>query len=306
MNRPTLWVMCGLPSSGKSTEAKKIAEEYDAIICSSDSLRAELFGDEAYQEHNQEVFTELSRRIKDHLRNGLNVVMDATNINYKRRKGFIDQLKSIQCDKVCVVMATPYEECLKRNVRRDRKVPEYAIKRMYMNFNIPYWYEGWDDIQIIGSQSEYYNVDDVVNALNDYDQGNSHHSLTLGDHLWKAYEYYQENYNKFDTLYDDVSAMATILHDIGKPFCRTEVNARGVNDGDAHYYNHMYTSAYDSLFVNSLKNRLDVAIRIMWHMQPYFWEKTNDEKQHNKYRRLWGEELYQDVMKIHAADKAGH
>lgn len=301
MNRPTLWMMCGLVASGKSTKAKELASKYNAIICSSDELRFKMFGDVNCQDHNQELFAELHRRVKDHLRNGFNVIIDSTNINYKRRMEFLNQLKSIPCDKICVVMATPYEECLRRNAQRDRKVPEHVIERMYTSFNIPYWYEGWNDIFIIGPRCENYNVEEVVNALNDYDQGNSHHSLTLGEHLWKAYEYIVgEDRN------DSVVSMAAILHDIGKPFVRTEVNARGINDGNAHYFNHHFVSAYDSLSINALRDRLEIAIRIMWHMQPYFWEKTNDEKQHNKYRKLWGEKLYQDVMQIHAADKAAH
>lgn len=305
MDRPTLLMLCGLPCSGKSTKAQEFAEEHNATIFSSDSLRQEMFGDVNEQSHNQDLFVELHKRIKNWLMNGESAIYDATNISYKRRMAFLVELKKIPCEKICVLMATPYEECLRRNAERERKVPEEVIKRMYMNFNIPYWYEGWDDIRIIGSHASYYNVDEVVNPLVGYDQGNSHHSLSLGDHLWKAYGIYCNAYLSLDDC-DDVNAMATILHDMSKPFCMTEVNSRGVNDGNVHYYNHQFVSAYDSLFVNTLHDRLDVAIRIMWHMQPYFWEKDNNEKLHNKYRQLWGEELYLDIMRIHAADKAAH
>ncbi len=305
MSVPKFIMMCGLPCSGKTVRAKELAKEYNATVFSSDALREEMFGDANDQEHNQELFIELHRRIKEYLRNGKSAIMDATNISYKKRMAFLQELKNIPCEKICVLMATPYEECLRRNVERERKVLEYVIKRMYTSFNIPYWYEGWDDIQVIGPQCDYYNVDEVVNSLVSYEQGNSHHTLTLGDHLWKAYEYYQMNYVDYP-IEDDVNSMATILHDIGKPFCRTEVNARGINDGNVHYYNHHFTSAYESLFVNSLRNRLDIAIRIMWHMQPYFWERDNNEKLHNKYRKLWGEQLYQDIMLIHSADIAAH
>jgi predicted kinase len=298
-------MFCGLPCSGKSTKAQEFAKEYNATIFSSDSLRQEMFGDVNEQKHNQELFVELHNRIKNQLMDGKSAIYDATNISYKRRMAFLAELKKIPCEKICVLMATPYEECLRRNAERERKVPEEVIKRMYMNFTIPYWYEGWDDIRIIGPQTSRYDVDEVVNSLVGYDQGNSHHSLSLGDHLWKAYDIYCNAYLSLDDC-DDVNTMATILHDMSKPFCRTEVNSRGVNDGNVHYYNHQFASAYDSLFVNTLHDRLDVAIRIMWHMQPYFWEKDNNEKLHNKYRQLWGEELYQDVMCVHAADKAAH
>jgi hypothetical protein len=38
-------------------------------------------------------------------------------------------------------------------------------------------------------------------------------------------------------------------------------------------------------------------------MQPYF---NKEEKTKNKYRKLWGEQLYQDIMKLHEADLAAH
>lgn len=301
MDKPVFIMMCGLVASGKSYKAKELAKDYDATIFSSDDLREELFGDANNQEHNQEVFVELHRRIKECLRGDKSAIMDSTNISYKHRLAFLQELKNIPCEKICVLMATPYEECLKRNAERERKVPEDVIKRMYMSINIPYWYEGWDKINVIGPQSPFYNVDYEICKLVEYDQGNSHHTLSLGDHLWKAYFYYL---NKNLVFKDDINSMATILHDIGKPFCRSELNTRGINDGNIHYYNHNFTSAYDSLFVNCLRDRLEIAIRIMWHMQPYFWERDNNEKLHNKYRKLWGEDLYQDIMKIHEADKA--
>lgn len=298
-------MFCGLPCSGKSTKAQEFAKEYNATIFSSDSLRREMFGDVNEQKYNQELFVELHKRIKSCLIDGKNAIYDATNISYKRRMAFLAELKKIPCEKICILMATPYEECLRRNAECECKVPEEVIKRMYMSFNIPYWYEGWDDIRVIGPKTIRYNVDEVVNSLVGYDQGNSHHSLSLGDHLWKAYGIYCNACLSLDNC-DDANAMATILHDMSKPFCRTAVNSRGVNDGNVHYYNHQFVSAYDSLYVNTLHDRLNVAIRIMWHMQPYFWEKDNNEKLHNKYRQLWGEELYQDIIRIHEADKAAH
>ena len=131
-------MMCGLVASGKSTKSKELAEKYNATIFSSDALREEMFGDVNDQLHNQELFVELHKRIKDYLRNGKSAIYDATNINYKRRMAFLAELKSIQCEKICVLMATPYEECCERNEQRDRKVPEHVIRRMYMGFDVPH------------------------------------------------------------------------------------------------------------------------------------------------------------------------
>ena len=79
--QPTMTMMVGLAASGKSTYAKKLANDTDAIILSSDAIRWELFGDETDQEHNQQVFQELHERAKECLCDGRNVIYDATNIS---------------------------------------------------------------------------------------------------------------------------------------------------------------------------------------------------------------------------------
>ena len=50
------------------------------------------------------------------------------------------------------MVATPYEDCLIRNAQRERKVPEEVIKRMYYNFYVPQYFEGFNDIQIIHNE----------------------------------------------------------------------------------------------------------------------------------------------------------
>lgn len=306
---PKFTMLCGLPASGKSTVAQKLAEECDATIFSSDALREELFGDVNHQDNNQELFIELHRRIKNCLKDGKSAIYDACNISYKRRMAFLAELKNIPCEKICVLMATPYEECLRRNVERERRVPEHVIKRMYMSFNIPYWYEGWDYIEIEyseGSQNKYGMVTEWLDTVMNYDQDNSHHALSLGEHMRSAAAY-MRNKLCLTTYKNDITLIgATLLHDCGKPFCKTFINGHGETTSEAHYYSHQYCGAYNSLFftyLNEFADKLDIAIRIMWHMQPYF---NKEEKTENKYRKLWGDELYQDIMKLHEADKAAH
>lgn len=300
MNKVYFLMLVGLPCSGKSTISKELAEKYDADIFSSDALREEMFGDVNDQEHNQELFVELHKRIKNCLRDGKSAVYDACNINYKRRMAFLAELKSIPCEKICVAMAIPYEECLRRNAERDRKVPEHVITRMYHNFNIPYWYEGWDDINIeYGVYKGYYGKPvEFVRNYKDYNQHNSHHELTLGEHCLRASL-------RLDNEASITTFCATYIHDCGKSETATFTNSKGMTTTECHYYNHQYVSGYKALLFD-YGNPLDVAIIVMWHMQPYFWEKDNNEKLHNKYRKLWGEDLYRDVMYLHSADKSAH
>ena len=300
-------MLCGLPASGKSTKAQELAKLYDATVFSSDALREELYNDVNNQKHNQELFAELHKRIKDCLRSGKNAIYDACNINYKRRMAFLTELKHIPCKKICALMAIPYKECLKRNAERERKVPEGVIERMYRNFDVPWYYEGWDSIEV------HFNVYRATNGIpyewiqtvKEYNQQNSHHILSLGEHCLRVYKNIKETHstNKHNDVVMRISGM---LHDCGKEFCQTFINTKGNITDEAHYYFHEHTGSYDSLFFGLDCNQLAVAIRIRWHMQPYFWEKDNNEKLHNKYKKLWGEDLYNDIITLHEADKAAH
>ena len=62
-----------------------------------------------------------------------------------------------------------------------------------------------------------------------------------------------------------------------------------------------------NLFTSSLIG-IVLFVLINLHMMPYFWEKDKEhgEKTRQKYQKLWGDELYNNVMKLHEADKKAH
>lgn len=312
-NKPIMAMLCGLPASGKSTYAKKLAEKYNAIILSSDKLREELFDNVNCQDKNNELFTTLHRRIKELLRDGKNVVYDATNINSKKRRAFLNELNKIDCVKECHIMATPYEECLKRNTIRDRLVPEEVIKRMYLNWNTPYWFEGWDDIIIHCDIKPVTTPDDWINRHLDYNQDNPYHIFSLGYHCCCTFaailREMVDNYEAGDKFKSEL-AYAAGIHDCGKPFTKSFVNSKGEATEVAHYYNHNNCGAYDSLFFkyDSDTDCLTVSTLVNLHMMPYQWERdeVNGEKTRLKYKNLWGDKLYENVMKLHEADKSSH
>ena len=54
MNKIKLIMLIGAPASGKSTHAEKLAAEYNAVIISTDRLRAEVNGAEHILKKNIE------------------------------------------------------------------------------------------------------------------------------------------------------------------------------------------------------------------------------------------------------------
>lgn len=303
MNKPVFTMLCGLPGSGKSTYAKELADLTGAVICSSDAIREELFGDINSQTNNDAVFSELHKRVKENLRKSVNVIYDATNISSKRRRAFLRELKNIPCIKECIIMAVPFDECCESNNARERVVPYGVIERMYKNWNTPYWFEGWDEIGIkFRDDYEITNVIGIwVSENMNFNQDNPHHSCSLGQHCTLVGQ---------DLIDNNLLHCAGLLHDCGKPFTKSFINSKGEETDIAHYYQHHCVGAYDSLFFKypDEVDRLDVSVLINLHMMPYFWDKDKEhgEKTRQKYQKLWGDELYNNVMKLHESDKKAH
>jgi len=293
-------MLVGLPASGKSMIAENLSINQNAIIYSSDKLREELFNNVNEVTKNNELFTELHRRIKQDLLNGKNTIYDATNISYKKRKSFIESLNKISCEKICYLIATPYERCLEQNQLRERKVPEYVIERMYKSFYIPQIYEGWDTIEIIWDNTERFNTHTLFNGengLNKINQDNPNHTLTIGKHCLKCSQICEEMSDDFEL------SMAALYHDIGKRFTKQFENSKGEDTDIAHYYQHHLVSAYDSLFyLNYLDTEtiLKITNFIQWHMYPFF---IKSDKTKDKFIRLVGREFYNKLMILHEADK---
>lgn len=307
--KPTFVMLCGLVASGKTTYAYNIAYDMNAVVVDSDEYRKHLFGDECCQNNNQKLFQVMHKTIKDCLRAGKNVVFSATNLNSKRRKAFLNELTKIHCEKKCVIMATPFEQCLKNNKNRERQVPEDVMWRMYKSWQTPAMFEGFDNIEIRywKDSKRSINAVDYINSLMDFDQDNPHHMLTLGHHMVRAYELASCNPNN-----DIDIAYAASLHDIGKAKCKTYVDYKGRECEHAHFYSHENCGAYDVLFFDFYvdqtdKMTLDVSILINLHMRFYHFARSEHPyKLHNKYRKLWGAELYNKLEVLHEADVNAH
>lgn len=314
---PVLFMMVGLPGSGKSYMANAIEIECNGEIIkpkihSSDAIREELLHDVNDQEHNKDVFAVLHQRIKDDLRNHNSVIYDATNIDKKQRTAFLNGLNGINCVKVCFLVMTPYELCLEQNRNRERSVPDEVIKRMYLKWSPPFLAEGFDTICL------YYNYRNIPRKKYDLrnfffgetdalhiDQENHHHSYSVGQHCLEAYMY-TCNYGS----YKPSVKIAALLHDIGKPFTKSRENHRGEKTEDCHYYNHQNCGAYDSFFYTDnicdlhVYEKIYIANLIYYHMLPFTW--NNNPAAMEKAKRKLGEELFNDILKLNVADREAH
>ena len=136
----------GLPGSGKSSWFKR----HNITPLSSDLLRALLFDDPTEQRFQDLIFSNLRSMLKARLiaRRPMNYV-DATNLSPHERNGWIKLAKDYGYEVQAVFFDVPVEVCLARNERRDRKVPEDAMRRMAGKLKQPTFDEGFSKITVV-------------------------------------------------------------------------------------------------------------------------------------------------------------
>lgn len=291
MNRPKLIILCGIPGAGKTHYAKNyIALQNNTIHLSSDSIRAELYGDESTQGNPAEVFGAMQKRAVDALNNGKDVIYDSTAMTRKDRQGIISV-----CPKfakiACYIIWAPIEECIARDKMRDITVGKEVIDRMLKRFQAPYYDEGIDEIKII--TPEMFNADDYTDSIflaMNIPHDNPHHSLNIEDHCVEAYKYLSSlGIKDYDLM------GAALFHDVGKPYVKAFVDSKGNHCDVAHYYQHQSVGAY--MFYGSRNANPHTAWLISTHMEPFF---------NSKYYKNLPPFLKKDIDLLHEADLNAH
>jgi predicted kinase len=290
--RPSLILLVGIPGSGKTTYAEKYLEVYnDAIHLSSDKIRAELWGDEATQGDNNEVFSLMQSRTIEALNNGLSVLYDATNVTRKDRSYIISLCpKFVKIE--CHIVWAPIETCIERDAARERTVGKAVIDKMLKRFQAPYYDEGIDEIKLFWNTKEDFNqhvyVDNLMRAA-DIDHDNPHHTLNIKEHCEEAYKYALAH------RYPSNLSFAVHYHDIGKPYVKAFIDNKGNPCDTAHYYQHNCVGAWMA-YGFSLYS-VEFAWLVSVHMDPFL-----NTKYYNKLPAF----LKEQVDLIHEADLNAH
>lgn len=139
MRKHTLYIMCGVPGSGKSTWAHK---QNNAKIISRDEIRFKMVKEgEDYFSKEKQVFKTFIKEIQDAIDNDpRDVYCDATHITTASRNKLLNALNLSNAGQIIVVVVRPsLQETLKRNSQRDgrRYVPKKVIRNMYYKFQRP-------------------------------------------------------------------------------------------------------------------------------------------------------------------------
>ena len=296
-------MLVGIPGSGKSTVAEQYIQQ-GYKVHSSDAIREQLYGKEDIQGKAPEVFQRLLQNMRNDFRAGFSCVVDASNLRRRRRSNLLSALPRCVEKKKCILVLAAPDECLKRNSERLRVVPPNRMYDMLCAFETPFYYEGWDEINVIITGNPY--VFPRKKAM-EFLQDNPYHSLTLGTHLDATREYCIVH------GFSEAVQEAAWYHDIGKMYTKQFVNKKGEPTETAHYYGHENYGAYLYLCEKAARsvqngtwtNTLYIANLINWHMQTINkWQQVPGSE--IKDRTLMGERMYREIMQLHCADVEAH
>ena len=143
-----LFIMCGIPGSGKSTFIKNHLKE-GTIVISRDQIRFSLLKEgEDYFAHEKEVYKIMWSSISNALKEGKTVVVDQTSLTPRSRKYLIDHVEGYEKVNIFWVK-TDLETAIARNEKRKGTrafVPPAQICRMFSQFIPPTLEEGFTKI----------------------------------------------------------------------------------------------------------------------------------------------------------------
>jgi len=257
MTKPKMFIMKGISCSGKSTYAEQLARKENAVVISSDKIGA-LLGFEN-KPNPPEVFRLMKRLTLQHLKKHHHIIIDATNLTRRKTNPWIRLAKRMGAETICVFVNIDDIQLEKQMEQRiqtrwthmSMKELKALTFRMKASLQTPTLCDGFDDIILVQNQeirpqwSSYFQeyqeqflsspskfmwdfyqsgkmeeiMPELVRCIG-YKQENTHHDLTVFEHMMKAADHVEIKTPEF--------VWAMCLHDIGKQY---------------HYYNHDNLSA---------------------------------------------------------------
>ena len=159
---PELIMLCGIPTSGKSTYVEKLKKmKYweNAVVLSTDSYIEEYAKrvGQTYNEVFDDVIPDATRELELEFNmakdEGKDIIWDQTNLSVKTRRKKLLKLPSYY-RRNAVYFEVSLEEALERNKHREGKfIPESILKRMWHQFEIPTRNEDFDYVEKVDGQA---------------------------------------------------------------------------------------------------------------------------------------------------------
>lgn len=156
-------IVFGLPGSGKSFFAQRLADRLNAGYVNSDRLRKELFAERIYTDREKAaVYEKMLDEMKHHAVHNLNLVLDGTFHKKKVRKMFTDELP--EKEKIIFIEIQADEDVIRERVRKPRPYSEadFEVHKLIRD-----QYEPLEEPHLI-LKSTNQNIEEMLNKSSEY------------------------------------------------------------------------------------------------------------------------------------------
>lgn len=162
MKKPTLYILCGLPASGKSTWREVNANALNRVVSSDDYIEAVANQTgQTYDDIFSETIKEADAYCKSQFHEGIaardNIVVDRTNLNVKARRYWIEAAKKAGYVVQAIWFAVPESEThldeweRRLDSRPGKTIPHLVLRTMRKSAMEPSNDEGIDSIVFLNS-----------------------------------------------------------------------------------------------------------------------------------------------------------
>lgn len=154
---PEIYVLIGVPGSGKSTWTKHFlaSSPKDFVVVSSDAVLDQIAAEKGlnYSDVHKDFIGLATGKAKQSFREAMNnrdnIIFDQTNVSKKKRRSILQQLPKDYV-KIAVVFQTEDKEVERRLKARaeqtGKHIPDFVMKDMYSRWEAPTRDEGFDRI----------------------------------------------------------------------------------------------------------------------------------------------------------------
>ena len=160
-----MYLMCGLSGVGKTTFAKKFAEENNLVYLGIDEEYARINGDECIHENTIRVWISFYEKIHSLEVRDIDCIIDTNAITHCHREQFLEWFPTFEHH--LIFIDAPEKLRWENNKQRRRVVPDSAMAKMYRDSELPELYnedgfkcdteaDGWRTIWYVANNNNHF------------------------------------------------------------------------------------------------------------------------------------------------------
>lgn len=243
MEKNEFIILMGVPASGKSTLAKELMEMKEYVYVNLDNIHKDN-NDGLYGQNGEKELKVAEKQMKEAREKNKNVIFDAINASYRKRKHWIEQFKAKGYFTKIIFINSSVEDAIARNKMRENNgghtVADKRIKEIYTHIQFPLKHEAdeiivktfekpsqeaieaFDQELLITNPYRWIhdNGDFIEKYLpelhqtRDFLQYNEFHTMDVFNHTLKATVNISKNTNSLELI------LSALFHDLGKYYTR--------------------------------------------------------------------------------------